>query len=166
MCDHQMLLKGAMNYQAHVRVAFIRADPQSAAASQIRDDLCGTLDIAATVLDRAGLAPHNGIQGRSLIKPGDPDRPVVIEEHQRRGSMGFENGFRARTLIARRYRLTIYDDADGFGELYDLENDPLEQVNLFADEDSRDLRHALTEQLLHRLMALAETSPLATNHGP
>ncbi len=166
MGDHQLLLKGALHYQGLVRVPFIWADPGAPKAGQARDDLCGTLDIAATVLDRAGLAPHNGIQGRSLIAPGDADRPVVIEEHQRRGYMGFENGFRARTLMGRRYRLTVYDDASGFGELYDLDNDPLEQVNLFEDTAHQDIRHDLTEQLLHRLIGLADTSPLAIHHGP
>lgn len=166
MGDHQLLLKGALHYQGLVRVPFIWADPQSAEAGRTRDDLCGTLDIASTVLDRAGLAPHNGIQGRSLIKPGDPEQPVVIEEHQRRGYMGFENGFRARTLVTRHHRLTIYDNTQGFGELYDLENDPLEQVNLFEEASAQELRNALMETLLKRLIGLAETSPLATNHGP
>ena len=166
MGDHQLLLKAALHYQGLVRVPFIWADPHAQDGGRVRDDLCGTLDIAATVLGRAGLVPHNGNQGRSLLVPGDADRPVVIEEHQRRGYMGFNHGFRARTLMARRYRLTVYDDANGFGELYDLEDDPAEQVNLFEDAAHQDLRHDLTEQLLHRLIGLTETSPLATHHGP
>ena len=166
MGDHQLLLKGALHYQGLVRVPFIWADPVTPHAGEVRHDLSGTLDIAATVLDRAGLTPHNGIQGRSLIGPGDADLPVVIEEHQRRGYMGFEHNFRARTLMTRRYRLTVYDDPNGFGELYDLEGDPLEQVNLFEDEAHQGLRHELTEQLLHRLIELTDSSPLATHHGP
>ena len=166
MGDHQLLLKAALHYQGLVRVPFIWADPHAGDGGRVRDDLCGTLDIAATILDRAGLVPHNGNQGRSLLGQGRGDRPVVIEEHQRRGYMGFNHGFRARTLMGRRYRMTIYEDANGFGELYDLNDDPAEQNNLFDHEAHRELRHALTEELVHRLIGLTDTSPLATHHGP
>jgi arylsulfatase A-like enzyme len=166
MGDHQLLLKAALHYQGLVRVPFIWADPDADDAGSVRSDLCGTLDIAATVLERAGIKPHNGNQGRSLIELGEGDVPVVIEEHQRRGYMGFNHGFRARTLMGRRYRMTVYDDANGFGELYDLDDDPAEQNNLFDDPGHRALRAELTEQLLHKMIGLTDISPLATHHGP
>ncbi len=166
MGDHQLLLKAALHYQGLVRVPFIWDDPDVDDGGSVRDDLSGTLDIAATVLDRAGLTSHNGNQGRSLLTPADGDVPMVIEEHQRRGYMGFEHGFRARTLMGRRYRMTIYEDPNGFGELYDLDDDPGEQNNLFEDPAHSATRHALAEELVQRLIGLTDTSPLATNHGP
>ncbi len=117
------------------------------------------------MLDRAGIAAYNGMQGRSLLGPGDPDQPVIIEEHQRYGYMGFDHGFRVRTLVTRRHRFTMYQDTD-WGEFYDLEADPFEQVNLWDDAGHRALREDLTATLARRMMALMETSPLATNHGP
>lgn len=170
--DHQLLLKAALHYQGLVRVPFIMADPKTEDAGSVREDLSGTVDIAATVLARAGLAPQNGNQGRDLMNPEarDPDTPVIIEEHQRYGYMGLGDGFRARTLMGRRWRFTVYDDgeigASGLGELYDLENDPLEQINLFDNPDHQAIRAELTDQLLHQVMAMVDTSPLATHHGP
>jgi hypothetical protein len=36
----------------------------------------------------------------------------------------YKNNFRARTLITKDFRLTLYEGAD-WGELYDLANDPM-----------------------------------------
>jgi hypothetical protein len=90
---------------------------------------------------------------------------MVIEEHQRYGYMGFGHGFRARTLMTARHRLTLYQDSP-WGELYDLAADPHELLNLWDDPASRAIRNELTKLLVHRMMALSETSPLATHHGP
>ncbi|MFM2130713.1 MAG: hypothetical protein RL477_2259 [Pseudomonadota bacterium] len=166
MGDHQLLLKGALHYQGLVRVPFIWCDPATPGDGAIRDDLSGTLDIAATVLARAGLAAHNGIQGRDVMAGADPGRALVIEEHQRYGYMGFNHGFRVRTLMTRRWRMSLYDDGRAFGELYDLENDPDELVNRYEEAASAKLRAELTEELARRMIRLADTSPLATHHGP
>jgi hypothetical protein len=127
------------------------------------------LDIATTVLDRAGLAGYNGIQGRSLLPALEGGATghdsLLIEEHQRRGYMGLENNFRARSLITENSRLTLYEGVE-WGELYDLANDPDESDNLWDVADACRDRHDLTERLARKMMQLAETSPLATHHGP
>jgi arylsulfatase A-like enzyme len=169
MGDHRLLLKGALHYRSLVRVPFIWSDPAAPHAAARSDALCGTLDIARTVLGRAGIAAHNGIQGTSL-DPAGMDGIVghdslLIEEHQRRGYMGMPNNFRARSLITARHRLTLYEGMD-WGELYDLEDDPIESTNLWSDPLHRALRSELMEQLVRKMMALSDTSPLATHHGP
>jgi hypothetical protein len=79
--------------------------------------------------------------------------------------MGLANNFRARSLIREDFRLTLYEGAE-WGELYDLTNDPDEMDNLWDDPKARQHRYDLTEQLARRMMALADSSPLATHHGP
>lgn len=169
MGDHQLLLKGALHYRGLVRVPFIWSDPHSESQGLVNRGLCGTLDIAATILDRAGLAGHNGMQGISLLPAanGDPTGhdALLIEEHQRRGYMGLPNNFRARSLITGENRLTLYEGAD-WGELYDFAADPDELNNLWKDPGAQNRRHELTEQLARKMMQLADTSPLATHHGP
>jgi arylsulfatase A-like enzyme len=169
MGDHQLLLKGALHYRGLVRVPFIWSDPVVESKGLVNAGLCGTLDIANTVLARAGLQGHNGMQGVSLLpairgeKTGHDS--IVIEEHQRRGYMGLKNNFRARSLITEDVRLTLYEDVD-WGELYDLVNDPHELNNRWDDPQARDRRHELTEKLARKMMELADSSPLATHHGP
>ncbi|MBM4263484.1 MAG: sulfatase [Deltaproteobacteria bacterium] len=169
MGDHQLLLKGALHYRGLVRVPFIWRDPQAQRTGLVNSGLCGTLDLARTILDRAGLAGHNGMQGRSLlnaVQGGDTGHEaILIEEHQRRGYMGLANNFRARSLITREQRLTLYEGAD-WGELYDFTTDPLEMDNLWDSPTTQALRSTLTEQLARKMMELSDTSPLATHHGP
>jgi arylsulfatase A-like enzyme len=169
MGDHQLLLKGALHYQGLVRVPFIWSDPAAKNKGQFNSHLCGTLDLARTILDRAGLEGHNGMQGRSLlaaVEGGDTGHDeMVIEEHQRRGYMGFDNNFRARSLITEHHRLTLYEGAD-WGEVYDLNNDPSEISNLWNEPGAANQRHDLTERLARKLMELTDTSPLAMHHGP
>jgi len=169
MGDHQLLLKGALHYRGLVRVPFIWKEPGLEGAGLVNRSICGTLDIASTILDRANLAGHNGIQGKSLLGAVNGHetghQELVIEEHQRRGYMGFKNNFRARTLIMKTHRLTIYEGAD-WGELYDFTTDPHELNNLWNEPSARSRRHDMMEHLARKLMELADTSPLATHHGP
>jgi arylsulfatase A-like enzyme len=169
MGDHQLLLKGALHYRGLVRVPFIWNDPAVETTGAANGGLCGTLDIAKTLLARAGLQGHNGMQGIDLLPAikGAPagHESLVIEEHQRRGYMGFKNNFRARTLITKDFRLTLYEGVD-WGELYDFARDPHELCNLWHDPRARDRSHDLTEELARRMMELADSSPLAMHHGP
>ena len=169
MGDHQLLLKGALHYRGLVRVPFIWSDPKGVKKGIVNSGLCGTLDIAGTILDRAGLAGYNGMQGKTLIPALEGGATgydsLLIEEHQRRGYMGFENNFRARSLITEDHRLTLYEGVD-WGEFYDLANDPDELNNLWDVSDTHGIRCDLTERLARKMMRLAETSPLATHHGP
>lgn len=169
MGDHQLLLKGALHYRGLVRVPFIWSDPSAAIKGIVSSGLGGTLDIASSILDRASLAGYNGMQGTSLLPAIEGNAAgcdsLLIEEHQRRGYMGFANNFRARSLITQDYRLTLYEGVE-WGELYNFTNDPDELINLWEARDSQTIRRNLTERLARKMMNLAETSPLATHHGP
>jgi arylsulfatase A-like enzyme len=162
--DHRLMLKGPAHFEAITHVPFIWAEP-GRGPSRTTDTLAGTLDIAATVLDRAKIHPYNGIQGESLMPAvnggtlAHPRDAVVIEDDQQRASLGFETAPRLRTLVTKRWRLTIAHN-DPWGELYDLENDPHEMDNLFDDPAHRGVRGELMEQLAYREMALADRSPL------
>src|SRR5207244_6206 len=65
--DHRLMLKGAEQYQSIVRVPFIWSDPQAAAQPRRTDALASTMDIGATVLERAKVEPASGMQAKSLL---------------------------------------------------------------------------------------------------
>ncbi|MCP5281532.1 MAG: sulfatase-like hydrolase/transferase [Rhodoferax sp.] len=162
--ERGLLFKGGLHYPALTRVPFIWRDPAAAASTGTRTPaLAQTIDIAPTVLARAGLAPANGMQGQSLLPLVDGisaqvrDRLLIEEESQRR-DFGMDRRVRMRTLRDHRYRLTLYDGQD-WGELYDLSKDPLELRNLWFDAASLPLRQGLSEQLARAMLAAADGSP-------
>lgn len=165
MGDHQLLLKGALHYCGLVRVPFIWSDPQLPGNGAVDASLAGTIDIARTILRRAGLAASNGMQGRDLMGTSAPES-MLVEDHQRFGYMGLDDGFRVRTLLTARHRLTLYEDGRTTGELYDLDADPGELDDRWSDPACASIRADLLAALAARMMSLAETSPLATQHGP
>jgi arylsulfatase A-like enzyme len=162
--DHQLLLKGPAHYESITHVPFIWAEPGARAARQT-DALAGTLDIASTILERAQVQPYNGIQGVSLLPVLDGGAAalardsIVIEDDQQRAVFGLPSGSRLRSIITRRWRMTIAH-GDPYGELYDLQNDPHEMDNLFEDPAHRGVRGGLMEKLAYRQMELTDRSPL------
>ena len=165
--DHRLLLKGPAHYEGITHVPFIWAEPGTRAPRRSAV-MGGTLDIAATILDRARVQPYNGIQGLSLLPAIGGETlardSMVIEDDQQRAIMGFAAPPRLRSLITARYRLTIAA-GDPYGELYDRQNDPDEMDNLFDDPAHRGLRGELFERLAYREMELADRSPLPSGRA-
>ena len=161
--DRGLLFKGGLHYAALTRVPFIWRDPQQAPAQAVSPALAQTIDIAPTVLARAGLSPANGMQGQSLLPVMDGAEPTVrehllIEEESQRSDFGLDRRLRMRTLRDRQHRLTIYD-GQPWGELVDLQQDPLELRNLWNDPAALSLRQDMAEQLARAMLANADTSP-------
>lgn len=163
--DHQLMLKGPIHYQSLIRTPLIWADPRASDLHGRRSAaLCGTLDLARTVLDAARVASCNGMQGRSLgsVLDGERDRlyeAVLVEEEGQRTSLGFDRPVRVRSLVTDRHRLSVYDGVP-WGELYDLVDDPNEMENLWDAPRMREIRAGLMEQMLREMIAATDCSPL------
>ena len=125
----------------------------------------GTIDISATVLDRAKVAPYNGLQGRSLLSvtnnPGTagPRDAILIEEDNQRILPVLGKDPKARTLITQNWRLSVYHGHE-WGELYDLENDPGELDNLWDHTAHQNIKMSLLARLVQEQIAVNDTSPL------
>ncbi|MEM7269341.1 MAG: sulfatase-like hydrolase/transferase, partial [Pseudomonadota bacterium] len=124
--DYNMLLKGAMPFNSITRVPFIWSDPGRREAAE-SNALCSTVDLAATILERAGLQPFNGNQGESFLPAtmgGEGPRSEALIEYNDGGArLGFEVPARVRTLVTPDWKYTVYGGLS-WGELYDLRNDP------------------------------------------
>jgi arylsulfatase len=161
--DHGLLWKGPLHYQGLVRVPLIWRDPDLARPG-VAADLCSTIDIASTILERAGCSPHNGLQGLSLLPSilrGEAIArdAILIEEEGQRCLFGLRSRTRLRTLQTLRWRLSVYDEAP-WGELYDLDADPGENHNLW--DAAADVRHDLMHKLVQCMTHYADASPNPT----
>jgi arylsulfatase A-like enzyme len=163
--DHQLLLKGPIHYTGLVRTPFLWKDP-AVTASRTSAALVQAIDLAPTVLERAGVRAFNGIQGQSLLPliEGRADTlrdALVIEEEGQRTYLGFAGRVRMRSLVTAQHRLSLYDGVE-WGELYDRQADPGETINLWDDAGSRKLRGELVERLARAMLAATEESPYPT----
>jgi len=161
--DYNLLLKGAVMLRSITNVSMIWSDPQDR-EGRVSHALASTVDLAPTIIARAGLKPYFGIQGKSLLDnldgSADLRSSLVIEHQDNTTRLGFSEPSTVRTLVTDRHRLTIYLQAS-WGELYDLEADPDESRNLWDDPDHSGTRSALLELLLRNMMANVDPSPHA-----
>ena len=168
MGDHQLMLKSSMHYQGLVRTPFIWSDPgiTGGGTAATRTQLTGAIDVARTILARAQVAPVDGMQGLDLNPllhdTAQPTREAILiedEDHRTPGWLGLRS--RTRTLVTDRHRLSIYR-ATGWGELYDLTDDPLELRNLWDEPAAAKLRSKLAERLVREMMDNVDTLPKPT----
>jgi len=123
--DHHLVYKFASHYDPVVGVPLLCAGPGVAALGAI-DPLVELIDLGPTLLDFAGLEPTEGVDGRSFRPVLDATRAA----HRDAVFSAYENRDMVRT---RRWKLVRYLDG-GIGELYDLEADPGELFNRWAEE--------------------------------
>jgi arylsulfatase A-like enzyme len=111
------------------------------------------VDVMPTLLDMAGVESPCTLQGRSwraaLENPqADAGDGVAY-------ASGWDGDSNYLSIVSDRWRITWYPKVNE-GELYDLERDPGEQVNLFNDPGFAAERERLLNDLLRR----------AANSGP
>jgi arylsulfatase A-like enzyme len=109
------------------------------------------IDFAPTLLAAAGVAPEKPMHGVSLLplfapQPQQWQRDLYYHFYENPGFHGVARHYGVRT---QRYKLIYYYQNDEW-ELFDLETDPADQVNLYGKPGYA----AITSDLQQRLQAL------------
>ncbi|HVE48672.1 MAG TPA: sulfatase-like hydrolase/transferase [Casimicrobiaceae bacterium] len=148
--DHGLILKGPMAYEGLLRVGLIVEGP-GVPASKIVDDPVSILDLPATFCDYAGCSMPDDAHSESLrplIEQESTSRDFAFSEWQLRASRcGVDLAL--RTVRTRRHKLTLEENS-GDGELYDLDDDPMEMNNRFEDASFANVRRELTDMVRSR----------------
>ena len=168
MGDHGMILKGWLPYKGILNVPLIFKVPGVTKPGSVSDSLVSAVDLAPTILsqcrideeaqppDMQGLDftpvlkdPGLSLRDSCLIEIDETDRGLNKVMPQAALTAGGPD-LRLKYLITDRYSLTVYNGLPGYGDLFDLQEDPHQLTNLW--DSNPDLRHELVEKLLFEVI--------------
>lgn len=185
--DYGLQRKGVGLPECLVRIPLIFCGPGIQSGHVERKSSVSTVDIVPTLCEALGLDVPFGVQGRSLWPlltggeyPSTEFRSIYAEsgfgglhygEHEFPPLHFPYDGRRfdelnsvtqsGNTKMVRLGNCKLIFDMQGNGELYDLETDPAELVNLYDEPDYREIRLALTEELLRWTIRAEDDLPNA-----
>ncbi len=151
--NHGMLWKGPFMLDDLLRVPFIvggmGGHGVSGAPGRRVEGLSSSIDLMPTMLKLVGAPIPDGCRGVALLDdaPGMGDgtrRDHVLAEWEHDVPAESDS---LRCIRTPRWKLVRYNRAPEVGELYDLENDPDEFENRFADPSLRGVQSELCERL-------------------
>ncbi len=150
--SHTITNKGAAMYEEITNIPFIVRWPGQLLTGAVSDQLVSQIDIAPTIMEALGLPIPKLLEGRSLLRTfSDPELPtndIIFMEFGRYeidhdGFGGFQP---IRCCFDGRYKLVI--NLLSSDELYDIQEDPEEMVNLIDSKDHHSIRNKLHDRLL------------------
>lgn len=164
MGDHGLMLKQGLHYQGVLRTPFIWADPAGKAGDRT-DMLGGSVDIANTILARAGIDPFAAMQGFDIVSAAEQNNPpprhgMMIEEDCQAIHIDMDFSLRTWTLIHDGWRLTLFMGEET-GELFDRNTDPHEMNNLWSDPSAASRLADMKDRMLKERLRLTDTTMLA-----
>jgi arylsulfatase A-like enzyme len=161
--DHGVYLKGPFFYEPSVHVPLAISWPGHIPARRI-DGLIELVDIAPTLLEAAGLDIWPGMQGRSLWplltgNGGETGTSDVYCEYYNAMPWHREPHLPFATMLRTRTMKLVVSHGDRRGELYDLEADPSETVNLWDDPARLAQKCDLMQRLCDRMAFTVDPLP-------
>jgi arylsulfatase A-like enzyme len=155
MGDHGLLFKGPAPFDGIINIPLIWSNPGNN-NGMVSDSLISSVDYTPTLLSLLGIRKNRqppdmqGINMSPIFKnPHEDVRDCCYIEYEEEMPPLI---CRLRHLVTKVYKLTIYEDMPGFGDLYDRKNDPLELNNLWDHPDYQDVQHKLIEKLLYEIL--------------
>ena len=121
--------------------------PRFGQVSRRFDGLAETISLAATALDYAGVErpPEMAATSwRSILEGQDEGKEVILSEY-----VNNDRVLKGKCIRTERYKLATWGNSGG--ELYDLQEDPQEQHNLYSDPGYASLREEMKDILLEKL---------------
>ena len=150
--DYGLHGKG-LHYDCVLRTPLLLRAPGIPVANCV-DQISSLVDVAPTLLELIGIAEPDGLQGISMMS-GLNDPAVWPRDGALTENDDDVAALRLRTLTTVNWKLTIYA-GDSYGELYDRNNDPNEQVNLWNDSAHAATKARLLQQLADHMLCASD----------
>jgi arylsulfatase A-like enzyme len=161
--DHGLLLKGPVLMEGLVKIPMIWRLPDRFPAGRI-GKLASNVDFAKTILHLLNVEPPIGVQGKSLapVLTGETEtvRDCVITEYD---SFYFPD-LNMKMLRKDQWKL-VYYYGKPYGELYNLEEDPYEFINLYGNIGVKEIQEKLINVLLDELIITEDPLPSVITHA-
>ncbi len=146
-------------YEESLRTPLMMKLPGVIKPGSISEDLVQNLDFGPTFLKLAGLKVPDSLQGISMLGGGKRDA-IYYHYYEYPGVHAVKRHYGIRT---DRYKLIhFYQDIDEW-ELYDLEKDPREMNNLYADPSCTAIIKELKSELIQLQKQYQDEEALAKN---
>ncbi len=138
-------------YEESIGIPLLMRYPAAIPAGTVVDRIVLNLDIPATLIDLAGAAIPDRMQGESMMRvvrdTADVSWRRSMYYHYYEFPHGWHNVKRHYGIRTERYKLIhFYNDIDDW-ELYDLQKDPFEVMNLHGKQGTEQLTRGLKEEL-------------------
>jgi len=140
--DHGLPFKSTY-YESALMVPLIIRGPGIPAGTRC-SSFIDWIDLHATFLALAGIEIPDHVQGIDMCELLEDPRKVFKEE-------GYSEMLGSAMVRTQKYKLVLCDD--GTGELYDLQEEPLEVHNHFNDPRYREIQEELTQKILQHLLS-------------
>lgn len=147
--EHEGLWRKQFQFDESIRVPLIVRLPDGRSAGTVSKGIVELVDLYPTLVELASLPnPAHDLEGSSfaplLDEPDSPWKSAAFSQSRRMVGSGStssplinEDGYDGRTIRTARYRYTEWTPLDSrrdtLVELYDLEKDPMEYVNLKSE---------------------------------
>lgn len=167
--NHGLLRKPSLSYDETLRVPLLIRGPGLPAGRRV-SGLVELTDLHPTLLGLAGVPVNPGVQGIDWSDALKTGTEIGREEiHSAMFTDPFDpktcrisggGAYAAvQTLRTARWKLNAYPaDGSEYGQLFDIEHDPDESRNLYADPEYRAAREEMLWRLMRRLAT--QTDPL------
>jgi len=122
-------------HELSIRVPLLVFDPRADSKRRgvTLEKMALNVDIAPTILELAGLNVPQQMQGRSLVPLLNKRRPKWRTDFFYEHLFEHKTIAKSEALRTQRWKYARYVDFD-YEELYDLDNDPAETINLAKDD--------------------------------
>lgn len=143
---HGLIAKGPFHYEDMIKVPFIVRCPGLIPQGKITDELQSLVDLSPSMLSLCGLPVPRTMTGidQSQLWSGkavNVRNHIICENHYDPTTVHL------KTYVNKRYKITVYYNQE-YGELFDLEKDPKEVMNLWDDPSYSQVKSDMLLQFL------------------
>ncbi|MBN1863854.1 MAG: sulfatase-like hydrolase/transferase [Victivallales bacterium] len=159
--EHGLIEKApGISSDAITRIPFIWRCPGRFKSGHVSKEIVETVDVSQTLCSLAGIEPMLTSDGKDIT-------PLLKGENREIHNIGVTEFAWSKSVREGDFRMVYYplemfakEYPDGFGELYDLKNDPWEMTNLYFDPQHQDRIRHMQKKLMDWLVTT--TRPVST----